>query len=114
LLHEILCQFDIVKVGPSVHNDSPDNTANYLRGVSLFVLHRERVAEDLEDGDHRAIEVATLAKEGEEEGAVSRYVRAELPKIMGWMAHILAFGLLNHFDVGSIAFCGVPHFFLPT
>jgi hypothetical protein len=114
MLHEILCQFDIVKVGPSVHNDSPDNTANHLRGVSLFVLHRERVAEYLENGDHCAIEVATLAKEGEEEGTKSRYVRAELPKIMGWMAHILAFGLLNHFNVGSIAFRGIPHFFLLT
>jgi len=114
LLDEILCQYDIVKIGPSDHNDSPDNPANYLRGVSLLVLHRERVAEYLEDGDHRALEVATLAKEGEEEGAESRYVRAELPKIMGWMAHIFAFGLLNHFDVGDIAFRGGPHFFLPT
>jgi len=71
LLHEILCQLDIVKVGSSVHNDSTNNTVNYLRGVSLFVLHRERVAEYLENGDHRAIEVAPLTKEGEEEGAES-------------------------------------------
>ena len=31
---------------------------------------------------------------------------------MGWVAHVLALRLLDNFDVGGVAFCGIPNLLL--
>jgi hypothetical protein len=47
LLHKVVGQLYVVKIGPGIHDDCPDDAAYYLRGVCLLILHRKWVTKYL-------------------------------------------------------------------